>query len=141
RIDTASSHSHQNETVAAPGKPGIHRHPRHAVVIASGGLDSTVLAYWLHARGTQLTLLSFDYGQRHRVELRYAAAAASALAATRHEVDNLSGLGRVLHGSALTDSDVGVQDGHSTHETARATVVPNRNAVVLEIAVALAVDT
>ncbi|WP_020501001.1 7-cyano-7-deazaguanine synthase QueC [Sciscionella marina] len=140
RIDTASSHSHHIETVTAPGKPGIHRHPRHAVVIASGGLDSTVLAYWLHARGTQLTLLSFDYGQRHRVELRYAAATASALAMP-HEVVDLSALGRVLHGSALTDSGVGVPDGHYTDETMRATVVPNRNAIMLDIAVALAVVT
>ncbi|GAA4888795.1 7-cyano-7-deazaguanine synthase QueC [Pseudonocardia sp. C8] len=140
RIDTASSHSHHIETAALSGKPGIHRHPRHAVVIASGGLDSTVLAYWLHARGTQLTLLSFDYGQRHRVELRYAAAVASALE-TRHEVVDLSALGRVLGGSALTDSGVGVPDGHYTDETMRATVVPNRNAIMLDIAVAMAVVT
>lgn len=112
-INTASSQSHQIDTFAAPGKPGIDRHPRHAVVIASGGLDSTVLAYWLHARGTELSLVSFDYGQRHRVELRYAAATASALA-TPHEVVDLSALGRVLHGSALTDSGVEVPDGHYT---------------------------
>lgn len=140
RIDTVSSHSHQIESVAAPGKPGIHRHPRHAVVIASGGLDSTVLCYWLHARGTQLTLLSFDYGQRHRVELRFAAATAHALG-TRHEVVDLSALGCVLQGSALTDSGVEVPDGHYTDTTMRATVVPNRNAIMLDIGVALAVVT
>lgn len=139
-INTASSQSHQIDTFAAPGKPGIDRHPRHAVVIASGGLDSTVLAYWLHARGTELSLVSFDYGQRHRVELRYAAATASALA-TPHEVVDLSALGRVLHGSALTDSGVEVPDGHYTDASMRATVVPNRNAIMLDIAVALAVVT
>lgn len=140
RIDTSPSHANRVGNVAAPGTPGIHRHPRHAVVIASGGLDSTVLANWLQARGTQLTLLSFDYGQRHRVELRFAAATAQALR-TRHEVVDLSALGRVLQGSALTDSSVGVPDGHYTDETMRATVVPNRNAIMLDIAVALAVTT
>ena len=61
------------DVVRMPIDTAVHRHPRHAVVIASGGLDSTVLAYWLAARGAELTLLSFDYGQRHRVELEHAA--------------------------------------------------------------------
>ncbi|MGW5049746.1 7-cyano-7-deazaguanine synthase [Actinokineospora sp. NPDC004072] len=50
-----------------------HRHPEHAVVIASGGLDSTVLAFWLAARHNRLTQVSCDYGQRHRTELDHAA--------------------------------------------------------------------
>jgi 7-cyano-7-deazaguanine synthase len=62
-----------------PLEPSTHRHPRHAIVIASGGLDSTVLAYWLAACGAELTLLSFDYGQRHRIELDHAANIATSL--------------------------------------------------------------
>lgn len=120
------------------GAHKIQRHPRHAVVIVSGGLDSTVLAYWLHARGTQVTLLSFDYGQRHRVELDFAAKTATALGA-RHELVDLSTLGAVLQGSALTDHELPVPDGHYTDTTMRATVVPNRNAIMLDIAVALAI--
>lgn len=115
-----------------------HRHPRHAIVIASGGLDSTVLAYWLAARGAELTLLSFDYGQRHRVELKHAADIASLLNCP-HETVDLAMLGRLLVGSALTDTEVPVPDGYYTDESMQATVVPNRNAIMLDIAVAVAV--
>lgn len=124
--------------VAVPVEPSQHRHPRHAVVIASGGLDSTVLAYWLAARGAELTLLSFDYGQRHRVELDHAADIAGLLEYP-HEIVDISALGRLLAGSALTDNEVAVPDGYYTDESMRATVVPNRNAIMLDIAVAVAV--
>jgi 7-cyano-7-deazaguanine synthase len=112
--------------------------PRHVVVIASGGLDSTVLAYWLAASGAELTLLSFDYGQRHRVELDHAADIASLLNCP-HEIVDLAELGQLLTGSALTDSAVSVPDGYYTDESMSATIVPNRNAIMLDIAVAVAI--
>lgn len=140
-LGCASSSPELTESAnAIQGTHQIQRHPRHAVVIASGGLDSTVLAYWLHARGAQLTLLSFDYGQLHRVELDFAAKTATALG-VRHEIVDLSALGTVLEGSALTDDGVAVPDGHYTDITMRATVVPNRNAIMLDIGVAVAVAT
>ncbi|GIG57164.1 7-cyano-7-deazaguanine synthase [Longispora fulva] len=107
-------------------------------MIASGGLDSTVAAYWLRERGAEVTLLSFDYGQRHRVELDHARRVAAGLGAVHHVLD-LSGLGAILSGSALTDGGVDVPDGHYTAEQMTATVVPNRNAIMLDIAVGLAV--
>ncbi len=112
--------------------------PAHAVVIVSGGLDSTVLAYWLRAQGARLTLLSVDYGQRHRVELHYARATAERLGVDHH-VANLTSVGRLLDGSALTDPKVAVPDGHYTDASMRATIVPNRNALMLDIGVGLAV--
>ncbi|MFS8104090.1 7-cyano-7-deazaguanine synthase QueC [Lentzea alba] len=115
-----------------------HRHPEHAVVIASGGLDSTVLAYWLAARHSRLTLVSFDYGQRHRVELDHAAEIARLLLSP-HRIIDLTSLGALLTGSALTDTSVAVPDGHYTDESMAATVVPNRNAIMLDIAVAVAI--
>lgn len=115
-----------------------HRQARHAIVIASGGLDSTVLAYWLAAHGTGLTLLSFDYGQRHRTELEHAADIAGLLDSP-HEIVDLAAIGRFMTGSALTDIDTSVPDGYYTHESMCATVVPNRNAIMLDIAVAVAV--
>jgi 7-cyano-7-deazaguanine synthase len=110
----------------------------HAVAIVSGGMDSTVLAYLMHHSGARLTLLSFDYGQRHRTELDYARRTALALAAEHHVVD-LRGLNLLLGGSALTDGAVDVPDGHYTDWSMRATVVPNRNAIMLDVAVGQAV--
>nr|WP_245856342.1 7-cyano-7-deazaguanine synthase QueC [Actinoalloteichus hoggarensis] len=114
------------------------RPPRHAVLVASGGLDSTVLAYWLVACNSEVTMLSFDYGQRHRIELRHAAGIADLLA-VEHQVVDLTSLASLLSGSALTDEAVTVPDGHYTEESMKATVVPNRNAIMLAVAVGLAV--
>ena len=111
---------------------------KRAVVLVSGGLDSVTLAHLLTAEGWQLTALSFDYGQRHRRELEYAARAASRLGAPHHVVD-LTSVTALLGGSALTDSRVDVPDGHYTDESMKATVVPNRNAIMLSVAVGAAV--
>ncbi|SDJ02612.1 7-cyano-7-deazaguanine synthase [Actinokineospora alba] len=115
-----------------------HRHPDHTVVIASGGLDSTVLAYWLAARQSRLTLVSFDYGQRNRVELDHAAEIARLLDSPHRTID-LTNLGAMLTGSALTDASVAVPDGHYTVESMAAAVVPNHNAIMLYIAVEVAI--
>jgi len=106
------------------------------LVVCSGGMDSVTLAY-LVAKERRLTrLLSFDYGQRHKRELAFAAMAAADLG-VRHDVIDISGVARFLTGSALTD-DVEVPDGHYAAETMRITVVPNRNAIMLTIAFGVA---
>jgi 7-cyano-7-deazaguanine synthase len=108
------------------------------VVILSGGLDSTVLAYamqWWH--GVPPRLVSFDYGQRHRIELDCARRTAQRLHAT-HTVVDLRSLTTVLSGSALTDDAVAVPDGHYAEDTMRATIVPNRNMIFLSVAAGLA---
>jgi 7-cyano-7-deazaguanine synthase len=111
-----------------------------AVVTVSGGLDSVTLAHDLAAGGAELALLSFDYGQRHVRELACAAACAERLGAAHHVVD-LRSVGGLLSGSALTDAAVDVPEGHYTDESMKATVVPNRNAILLSIATGLAVAT
>jgi 7-cyano-7-deazaguanine synthase len=113
---------------------------RRAVVTVSGGLDSVTLAHDLAAGGAELALLSFDYGQRHVRELACAAACAERLRASHHVVD-LRSVGGLLGGSALTDAAVDVPEGHYTDESMKATVVPNRNAILLSIATGLAVAT
>ncbi len=110
-----------------------------AIVILSGGMDSTVLAHLLRADGVELECLSVDYGQRHRRELEYAKATAERLGARWHLAD-LRGVTHLLGGSALTD-DIAVPDGHYTDASMRATVVPNRNAIMLSVAVGLAVSS
>ncbi len=109
-----------------------------AVAIVSGGMDSVTLAHLLASEGYDLHLLSFDYGQRHRKELEFAALCASLLGA-QHDVVDLSSLTALLKGSALTDGGVAVPDGHYAQENMRVTVVPNRNAMMLAIAYAVAV--
>jgi len=109
-----------------------------AVAIVSGGMDSVTLAHLLTSEGYDLHLLSFDYGQRHRKELEFAALCAGTLGA-RHDVVDLSSLTTLLKGSALTDGGVAVPDGHYAQENMKVTVVPNRNAMMLAIAYAVAV--
>ena len=108
------------------------------VTTLSGGLDSTTLAYELAAEGHDLVALSFDYGQRHAKEVEFAARTAGRLGAEHHVVD-LRSVGALLTGSALTDQDVAVPEGHYTDESMAATVVPNRNAIMLSVAVGVAV--
>lgn len=130
-----------------PGRTGEDRRltplpqpaaPRAVIVICSGGLDSVTLLYHLRACGSAVRLLSFDYGQRHRRELECARQAAASLRVP-HQVVDLRPVGALLDGSALTDRAVPVPDGHYADESMRATVVPNRNALMLDIAVAVAV--
>lgn len=106
------------------------------LVICSGGLDSVTLAYKCAAAGELVGLVSFDYGQRHSCELEYAARAAIALD-TRHDIVDISAIGALLTGSALTD-DVDVPDGHYAQDSMKVTVVPNRNAIMLTIAYGIA---
>lgn len=106
------------------------------IVICSGGLDSVSLAHRIAAEQTLIGLLSFDYGQRHRKELDYAAACAKRLGVP-HQIIDIRPIGSHLTGSALTDN-IDVPDGHYAEETMKATVVPNRNAIMLAIAFGLA---
>jgi len=101
-------------------------------------MDSATLAWHYHARGYRLYLVGFDYGQRHRRELDSLAIIAARLAADMTIVD-LSHMRSLLGGSALTSTSVDVPDGHYAEETMRATVVPNRNAIMLAIATGIAV--
>jgi 7-cyano-7-deazaguanine synthase len=111
--------------------------PHRDMIVFSGGLDSTVLLAASHAAGTAALAVTVDYGQRHRREL-----AAAALIAAHYQVPqfvvDLTGWGRLLTGSALTDPTVEVPHGHYTAPAMASTVVPNRNATLLMVAVGIA---
>lgn len=109
-----------------------------AVLIASGGMDSATLAHLYRFAGYELILVGFDYGQRHRKELESLKLMAEKLNAELRIVD-LTSLTQHLHGSSLTSAEVEVPDGHYAKETMKATVVPNRNAIMLSIATGIAV--
>ena len=106
-----------------------------AVVLVSGGLDSMVTAALAREAGFALLALSFDYSQRHRVELAAARRVGAALGATRHVVlpIDLSAFG----GSALTDDDIDVPK-EGVGEGIPVTYVPARNTVFLSLALAWA---
>ncbi|MFM9590732.1 7-cyano-7-deazaguanine synthase QueC [Streptomyces scabiei] len=108
-----------------------------AVIVFSGGMDSTTLVAEYQRLGYDLLLLSFDYGQRHVRELQAARAVAAYYDAEHHIVD-LTAVGALLPGSALTDRTVDVPEGHYAADSMRATVVPNRNAIMANIAVGIA---
>ncbi len=113
------------------------RRPIRAVVLLSGGLDSTTCLAAALAAGREVHALSVDYGQRHRGELARARALARALGAASHRVVkvDLSAFG----GSALTDAAIAVPKGRSARSMSRdipVTYVPARNTVMLSLALA-----
>ncbi len=107
-----------------------------AVVLLSGGLDSTTVAAMAKQSGREVYALSFDYGQRHARELHAAAAVAARLGVARHEILKLPMA--ALGGSALT-ADIDVPDaGADIGNDIPVTYVPARNTVFIAFALAYA---
>ena len=108
------------------------------VVIYSGGMDSfTVLNRALHD-GKEVYALTFDYGQRHVKEIEYASTVCKSLD-VNHKVIDISAINQILAGSSLTD-DIDIPEGHYEAESMKSTVVPNRNMILLSLAVGYAVS-
>jgi len=101
-----------------------------AVVLVSGGLDSATVLAIARDRGFECFALSFDYGQRHRIELEAAARVARGLGAVQHRVMPLD-IGW-MGGSALTDRTLAVP--RSPSEGIPLTYVPARNTIFLAVA-------
>ena len=104
-----------------------------ALVLFSGGLDSTVLATQMKQEATETRLLSIDYGQRHAKELDHSQKVADHLGLV-HEILKLPQLGQILGGSSLTDKSITLPEGHYAEESMKSTVVPNRNMILLALA-------
>ena len=112
-------------------------HPK-AVVLLSGGLDSTVTAALAQQDGHRIHCVTVSYGQRHRVEIERAQAVAKALGAAGHVVVTVDL--RAIGGSALT-ADVEVPKDRAQEERAGEipiTYVPARNTIFLSLALAYA---
>lgn len=111
---------------------------KRAVVLLSGGLDSTTCLALARADGFQCYALSIDYGQRHRAELDRAARIAPALGAAAHRIVKVDL--RAIGGSALTDA-IDVPKARSADEIGHgipATYVPARNTILLGLALGYA---
>ena len=110
-----------------------------AVVLLSGGLDSTTALAIALEQGYDAYALSFRYGQRHEVELKAAAEIASRLGAIKHIVAEIDL--REFGGSALTDNAIDVPKGRETDEMSHGipiTYIPARNTIFLSFALAWA---
>lgn len=112
--------------------------PARVVVVLSGGMDSTTLTAHYAALGRKITALTVNYGQRHQREIESARAVAAHYGAEHYVVD-LREVGALLGGSALTEAAIEVPNGHYAEETMRATVVPNRNAILANVAIGVAI--
>ena len=111
---------------------------KRAVVLLSGGLDSAVTLAIARAEGFELYALSFQYGQRHRIEIDSARRVAASLGARAHRVAQIDL--RIFGGSALTD-EIAVPQGRSVDEMSEGipvTYVPARNTIFLSYALAWA---
>jgi len=132
---------------------------KQAVLSLSGGMDSSTLLLHLLAEGYEVTALSFDYGQKHSVELERAKGLVSYLnrkvdmdilnpnkthkySPVNYQVIKLDGLSKLLNSALVTGGDE-VPEGHYAEENMKATVVPNRNKIFSSIiqSVALSIAT
>jgi len=116
---------------------------KRAIVLLSGGLDSSTLLYHCREklRAEEILSLSFEYGQKHARELASAQVIAMR-AGVGHEVIPLSPSLLFLEdcGSSLTDPEAEVPEGHYEDDSMRSTVVPNRNMILLAIAGSFAIS-
>jgi 7-cyano-7-deazaguanine synthase len=107
-----------------------------AVVLLSGGLDSTIAQYLAKSLGYEVYALSFDYGQKHSRELGCAKASAAKVGVAAHHIVDLK-LSK-WGGSSLTDQMLEVEDGNTERTDIPQTYVPARNMVFLSVAASLA---
>lgn len=112
--------------------------PQKVVVIYSGGMDSYTVLHKAISAGHDVYALSFNYGQRHVRELECARQVCQELG-INHKVVDISAINQILAGSSLTDN-IDVPEGHYAADNMKSTVVPNRNMILLSLAVGYAVS-
>ena len=103
-----------------------------AVVVLSGGMDSASLLYWAKVNYKTVSAISINYGQRHSKELDCARTLCE-LTDVEYDVVDLSSIKSLLKGNALTDN-IEVPEGHYESSSMKLTVVPNRNMLLLSVA-------
>ena len=124
---------------------------KQAVLSLSGGMDSSTLLLHLLANGYKVTALSFDYGQKHRVELEraqqlvdYLNSKAKKFKKITYQTIKLDGLSELIN-SALVSGGDEVPEGHYEEDNMKSTVVPNRNkifsSIIQSVALSIANET
>ena len=128
------------------------KNKKYAVLSLSGGMDSSSLLLHLLSTGHEVTCLSFDYGQKHKVELERATELVKYInsdpsqgwlskdySKVKHQIIKLDGLSQLLN-SSLVEGGTDVPEGHYAEENMKATVVPNRNKIFASIIQAVALS-
>jgi 7-cyano-7-deazaguanine synthase len=134
------------------------KNKKHAVLSLSGGMDSSTLLLHLLSKGYECTCLSFDYGQKHKVELQRATELVEYINEEwrreyppfagpydyswypiTHQIIKLDGLSELLN-SALVEGGKDVPEGHYEQDNMKDTVVPNRNKIFSSIIQAVALS-
>lgn len=108
------------------------------ILILSGGLDSTTLLYWLLNKKYKVKCISFLYGQKHSKEVEVAKQTCKKLK-VEHKIINLDALKDILS-SNLTSSTKKIPEGHYESKNMEQTVVPNRNMIMLSMAIGWAIS-
>lgn len=111
------------------------------VVVLSGGLDSTVLAYQAvkDLGAENVAAITFDYGQRHNKEIMLAKLSTSKLG-IKHVVIDMAEVGKQIFKSALMDKAAVLPTGKYAEENLQSTVVPNRNMIMVSLAAGFAIS-
>ena len=116
---------------------------KNVVVSLSGGMDSSTLLLRCLSEYDNVTALSFDYGQKHRVELERAQSLVDYLNANgqsiTYQVIKLDGLVNLLNSNLVQGGD-DVPEGHYEEDNMKATVVPNRNKIFASLVQAVALS-
>jgi 7-cyano-7-deazaguanine synthase len=126
------------------------KNKKYAVVSLSGGLDSSTLLIHLLSEGYNCTCISFDYGQKHKIELERAtdlvmylnqqSESNTLIKPINHQIIKLDGLSNLLVSGLVDNDSMDIKKGHYAHENALTTVVPNRNAIFSAITYAVALS-
>jgi len=116
----------------------INMSKKKVVIIYSGGMDSYTSLHLARQQGFEVHAVSFNYGQRHSKELIYAKQVTKKYQIP-HKVVDISSINQLIGGSSLTDN-IDVPEGHYAEESMKQTVVPNRNMILLSMAVGYAVS-
>jgi 7-cyano-7-deazaguanine synthase len=116
---------------------------KNVVVSLSGGMDSSTLLLRCLSEYDNVTAISFDYGQKHRVELQKAQSLVDYLSENGHNVKyqviKLDGLVNLLNSNLVEGGD-DVPEGHYEEDNMKATVVPNRNKIFASLVQAVALS-
>jgi len=107
--------------------------------ILSGGLDSATALYDLKQDNEIVEAVTYDYGQRHKREIESAKKICAELNIP-HKIIDITNFNELLQGSSLTSANIATPHGHYEEANMKQTIVPNRNAIMINIAAGYAIS-